>query len=51
MSLKGKAKPFSQTYAKWVEFADAMALQVIKLEKLPYVIKTIFSMALAHIEV
>ena len=28
MTLNDKPKPFSKTYAKWVEFTDAMAAQV-----------------------
>ena len=28
MTLNDKPKPFAKTYAKWVEFTDAMAAQV-----------------------
>ena len=30
MTLNDKTKPFAKTYAKWVEFTDAMAAQVMK---------------------
>ena len=30
MTLNDKPKPFAKTYAKWVEFTDAMAQQVLE---------------------